>query len=151
MGVITPQSVCQIALVVSDIEKAAKNYAALFGVPVPAFFQVPPPEIAHTVYNGKPTATRATLCVFDLGQVVLELTQADGESSSWKQFEQEHGDGVHHIGFQVKDRAAVMDYFHSIGITERHYGEYPGGNYTFMNTERDFGVLFNIKYEEGKK
>lgn len=150
MGVINPKNVCQIALVVDDIEHVAKNYAALFGVPVPDIFQVPPPEDAHTTFEGKPTKTRAKLCVFDLGQVVLELTQPDDEPSSWKRFYEEHGSGVHHIGFMVEDRQKVIDYFKTNNAPERHYGEYPGGNYTFVDSEQEFGVLINIKSEEEK-
>jgi catechol 2,3-dioxygenase-like lactoylglutathione lyase family enzyme len=151
MGLIDPKKVCQIALVVDDIELAAKNYAELFGVPVPDIWSLPPEEEAHTRFRGQPTSTRARLCVFDMGQVVLELTEADSEPSSWKQFRDEHGQGVHHIGFQVKDRQSVIDYFKSKGAGERHYGEYTGGNYTFVDSEKAFGVLINVKYEEGKQ
>jgi 4-hydroxyphenylpyruvate dioxygenase-like putative hemolysin len=151
MGVIDPKSVCQIALVVDDIEQAARNYAELFGVPVPNIWRIPPEEEAHTQFRGEPTATRARLCVFDMGQVVLELTEADKEPSSWKQFHDEHGQGVHHIGFQVVDRQSVIDYFQSKGAGVRHYGEYTGGNYTFVDSEKAFGVLINVKFEEGKQ
>lgn len=150
MGVIDPKKVCQIALVVDDIERVARNYAELFGVPVPDMFLVPPPEEAHTVFRGQPTATRAKLCVFDMGQVVLELTQADDQPSSWSEFKKERGEGVHHIGFQVQDRDKVMEFFKAKDAPERHYGEYTGGNYTFVDSEREFGVLINIKYEEDK-
>jgi 4-hydroxyphenylpyruvate dioxygenase-like putative hemolysin len=151
MGVIDPKSVCQIALVVDDIELAARNYAELFGVQVPNIFTIPPEEEAHTRFRGQPTATRARLCVFDLGQVVLELTEADKEPSSWKEFHEERGQGVHHIGFKVVDRQTVIDYFSAKGAGVRHYGEYTGGNYTFVDSEKAFGVLINIKYEEGKQ
>lgn len=148
---IDPKKCCQIALVVDDIEQAAKNYAELFGVPVPDIWRIPPEKEAHTRFRDLPTATRARLCVFDLGQVVLELTEADKEPSSWKQFYDEHGQGVHHIGFQVSNRRDVIDYFQSKGAGERHYGEYTGGNYTFVDSEKMFGVLINVKFEEGKK
>ena len=151
MGVIDPRKVCQIALVVDDIERAAQNYAELFGVEVPEIWELPPQEQAHTRFRGQPNFSHAKLCVFDMGQVVLELTQPDEVSSSWKCFREEHGEGVHHIGFQVADRQAVIDYFESKGATERHYGEYPGGNYTFVDSEREFGVIINVKYEEGKQ
>lgn len=151
MSVIDPKSVCQIALVVDDIERVANNYAELFGVPVPDIWEIPPASEAHTTFRGQPTDTRARLCVFDMGQVVLELTQPDGEPSSWKQFMDERGQGVHHIGFQVKDRDKTMDFFARKGAVERHYGEYTGGNYTFVDSEREFGVLINVKYEEGQQ
>jgi hypothetical protein len=83
--------------------------------------------------------------------VVLELTQADEFDSSWKAFHDGRGQGVHHIGFQVADRTKVMDFFAAKDAPERHYGEYPGGNYTFVDSEREFGVLINVKSEEGKK
>ena len=38
------------------------------------------------MFQGKPTATRARLAVFDLGQVVLEITEPDDKPSSWKDF-----------------------------------------------------------------
>ena len=151
MGVIDPKKVCQIALVVDDIERVAQNYAELFGVPVPDIWEIPPESEGHTRFRGVPTQTRAKICVFDMGQVVLELTQADEFDSSWKAFHDERGQGVHHIGFQVADRARVMDFFAAKDAPERHYGEYPGGNYTFVDSEREFGVLINVKYEEGKK
>jgi len=147
MGVIDPKSVCQIALVVKDIDASAKRYADLFGVPLPAITNIPPPEEAHTRFRGKPTATRAKLAVFDLGQVVLELTEADKEPSSWRTFFKERGEGVHHIGFKAASRESAMAYFRKLGIDERHYGEYPGGNYTFLESEKVFGVILNIKEE----
>jgi methylmalonyl-CoA/ethylmalonyl-CoA epimerase len=147
MGIIDPKSVCQIALVVKDIKASARRYADLFGVPMPEIFSILPQEEAHTRFRGTPTATRARLAVFDLGQVVLELTEADDEPSSWKQFIDEHGEGVHHIGFKVADRESVMAHFKKLGIGERHYGEYPGCSYTFVDSAALFGVIINVKEE----
>jgi methylmalonyl-CoA/ethylmalonyl-CoA epimerase len=147
MSIINKQSICQIALVVKDIEQTAKNYAELFGMEVPKIFSLPPEEEAHTKYRNKPTKTRAKLAVFNLGHIVLELTQPDEEPSSWKEFLETNGEGVHHIGFMVDDRDKVIDYFSQKGIDVRHYGEYPGGSYTFVDSAEQLGVLLNIKHE----
>jgi len=141
------ETICQVALVVRDIEAAAKRYADLFGVEVPEIFVIPPPEEAKTTYRGNPTNTRAKLAVFDMGSLVLELTEPDGEPSSWKEFLETTGEGVHHIGFIVQDRDAVMKRFEELGIPVRQYGEYPGGSYTFVDSGEQFGVIFNIKHE----
>lgn len=147
MGIIDKNQVCQIALVVKDIEKTAKNYAEIFGVDLPDIWQIAPQEESHTQYKGFPTNTRAKLCVFDLGQVVLELTEPDDEPSSWKQFWNEKGEGVHHIGFTVKNRDLALEALAAKNISVRHYGEYPGGNYTVVDSEEQLGVLLNLKYE----
>ena len=41
MGILDKKKICQIALVVKDIEKTAGEYARLFGVDMPEIFQVP--------------------------------------------------------------------------------------------------------------
>lgn len=147
MGTIRPETLCQVALVVKDVEKTAKEYAELFGVPVPEFTQVPDETIAHTQYRGTPSATKAKIAVFHLGQVVLELTQPDGEPSSWKEFLETNGEGVHHIAFMTNDREPVVQYFAQKGAPIRHYGEYPGGNYTVFDTKDSFKVLIQVKYK----
>ena len=41
MGVIDGKTICQVALVVKDLEKTTEEYAKLFGVPKPEIFRVP--------------------------------------------------------------------------------------------------------------
>ena len=147
MSVVDGKTICQIALVVKDVEATAKRYADLFGVPTPEVFLVPPYEEAKTTYMGEPTPTRAKLAVFDLGQVVLELTEPDQHPSSWKAHLDAFGEGVHHIAFMTKSRDEVKNYFQSLGINERHYGEYHGGNYTVFDAAALFGVKIQVKEE----
>ncbi len=147
MSILNPESMCQVSIIVKDIEETAKHYAELFGVPVPEIMQVPPEEIAHTKYRGAPTSTRAKIVVFRLGQVVLELTQPDMEPSSWKEFLDKNGEGVHHIAFMTNNREKVVDYFEKKDVPVRHYGEYPGGNYTIFDSTDKFKVLIQVKYK----
>lgn len=146
-GILHPESLCQVALVVRDVEETARQYAQLFGVPVPEFAYVPEESIAHTKFRGMQSFTRAKIAVFKLGQVVLEITQPDMEPSSWKEFLETHDEGVHHIAFMTNDREAVVNYFQESGIPVRHYGEYPGGNYTIFDTEEKYKVLLQVKYK----
>ena len=139
------KTICQVALVVRDVKATAKAYADLFDMPMPEIVQVPLPEIAHTEVRGKPSKTRAQIAVFRLGQIVLELTQPDEEPSSWKEFLETHGEGVHHIAFMTEDRDKVVQYFAEQNMPVRHYGEYPGGNYTVFDCAELFKVLIQVK------
>lgn len=150
MGIIDGKTICQVALVVKDLDKAAEEYAKLFGVPKPVSFRVPEERIAHTTFKGVPSKTRARLAVFDLGQVVLELTEPDDEPSSWKEFLEENGDGIHHIAFMTDDREKAVKYFEENGMPVRHYGEYEGGNYTVFDSKEKLGTFVQVKYEPGK-
>lgn len=151
MAALNGKTICQVSLVVTNIEETARHYAALFGIPVPPITICPPEEIAHTQFEGKATPTRAKLCNFDLGQVVLELTEADEYPSTWKDFIEQHGAGVHHIGFVTENREETIRYFEEQNMPVRHYGEYPGGNYTIMDSAEKLGVYVNVKYQPAKK
>ena len=51
MGVIDGKTICQVALVVKDLEKTTEEYAKLFGVPKPEIFRVPEESVAHTQFK----------------------------------------------------------------------------------------------------
>lgn len=147
MGVINGKTICQVALVVKDLDRVVEEYANLFGVPKPEPFQVPDQSVANTRFRGEPTKTRARLAVFDLGQVVLEITEPDEEPSSWKDFLEKNGDGIHHIAFMTEDREAAVSYFEQNNMPVRHYGEYEGGNYTVFDSKEKLGTYVQVKYE----
>mgnify|MGYP000178820800 CR=1 FL=1 len=63
MGVIDGKTICQVALVVKDLEKTTEEYAKLFGVPKPEIipgFRIE--SVAHTQFKGEPSRTRAKAC-----------------------------------------------------------------------------------------
>ncbi len=144
---INPKGICQVALVVRDIKKTAESFAEVLGLPMPEIFSIPPAEEAHTRFRGKATKTRAKLAVFNLGAIVLELTEPDAEPSSWKDFLDTHGEGVHHIGFMVDDLPKTLSFLEKRGMPERHSGDYPGGRYVFVESAEKLGVILNVKHD----
>lgn len=147
-GLIDPKTCCQVSIVARDIEKAAKMYAELFGVPVPDIFSIPPVAEANTRFYGKPSETQARMCVFDMGQVCLEITEPDEFDSSWKKALGDKDVAFHHIGFRIDDLEKTMAYFAAQGCPERHRGNYPVGNtYILPDSAEKYGFLFNLKYE----
>ena len=93
-----------VSFAVTDVEKTAKAFGAVFGVSVPAAHEARDipwgAEYPGRVMNGKLTS-------FVVNGVRFEFIQPlDGESP-WKDFIKKNGDGIHHIGFEVKDVAAA--------------------------------------------
>ena len=61
-------------------------------------------EVTGTTVNGEPRRTRtASWRFFDLENIQLELIQPNGVKSTWQDFLDEHGEGIHHIAFPVKE------------------------------------------------
>ena len=82
-----------------------------------------------------------------MGDWVLELHQVDGTPSTFREFQDKHRFGVHHLGFEVgDDRDEVIWELKALGFdTERTVGIYPGSSWTIVDSEDVLGVNLNIK------
>jgi len=139
----------QINIVVDDIYRAAKAWAALLDIPVPEVtvnHLESNGEYPYT-YRGQENTCDLLVCNIDMGGWVLELHQADEKASSFREFYDKHGNGVHHIGFEVGDaRDEVIQELKDLGFdTERTIGVYPGSSWTIVDSEDVLGVNLNIK------
>ncbi|MBR6180440.1 MAG: VOC family protein [Prevotella sp.] len=139
----------QVTIIVDDIQRAAKAWAALLGVPEPEIWTnhlKGNVENPYT-YRGKDIPCDLQMCVFEMGSWVLELHQIDDTPSTFREFQNKHGNGVHHLGFEVgDDRDVVIAELKAMGFdTERTIGVYPGSSWTIVDTEDVLGVNLNIK------
>ena len=137
----------QINIIVKDIELAAKKWGELLGID--------PPEIRinhleggeHYTYRGQPVTCDLKVADIPMNGFVIELHQPMGDPSSFQEFFEKHGNGVHHIGFEVGDRRdAVIEELKANGYdTNRTLGIYPGSSWTIVDSEDMLGVNLNIK------
>jgi methylmalonyl-CoA/ethylmalonyl-CoA epimerase len=134
------EAVCQIAIVVKDIEKAAKRYADVFGVAVPSVMETATADKTNIRYHGEPTAARAKLAFFKMGQISLELIEPIGGPSTWKEWLDGHGEGVHHIAFRIQGMDEVLGYLNSKGMPTAQRGDYTGGRYAYVDAAKVLGV-----------
>jgi hypothetical protein len=138
----------QVALVVKDIEKAAKKWAELFNVPVPPVQDNKPKPDPHVTYRGKQACYGLKFAVIEVKDrgFVIELHEATGGDSTFQEFIDKHGNGVHHLGFCVGERRdTVIDELEEMGFGMRQIGMYPDGSWTIVDSEDDLGVNLNIK------
>jgi methylmalonyl-CoA/ethylmalonyl-CoA epimerase len=136
--------VCQIGLIVRDIEKSAQAYSEVFGLPRPDVIITDTVDVAKTTYRGASTTARAKLAFFDMGQVSLELIEPMGEPSTWQEFLDEKGEGVHHIAFRIKGTEQVVAYLEGKGIDVVQQGYYTGGMYTYVDSTSALGVVLEL-------
>lgn len=137
-------SFCQVGLIVRDIERSARAYSQALGLPMPEIFLTDPLEVAHTVYRGKPSEGRAKLAFFHLGQVSIELIEPVGGPSTWQEFLDTKGEGVHHLAFQVKDTGQVVEFLAGQGISVIQQGDYTGGRYTYLDATQSLAVILEL-------
>ncbi len=94
-----------MGIVVRDVETSAGVFGSVFGV------EVPPPTVAPGIPvppgRGGGTA-QVKLTNLVKNNFRLELLEPVGGPSPWQEFLDEHGEGVHHLGFRVDDVGAAV-------------------------------------------
>lgn len=137
----------QINIVVADIEKAAEKWAQILGIEKPEIYVNHLEGNEHYTYRGEKVSCDLKVANIDMGNFVLELHQPVGGPSSFQEFLDKHGNGVHHIGFEVgSDRDQVIEDLAEAGFdTNRTLGIYPGSSWTIVDGEDTLGVNLNIK------
>ena len=136
--------ICQIGIVVRDIERTAKAYADIFGMDIPKIRITDTEEITNIKFRGASTQARAKLAFFQMGSMSLELIEPVGESSTWKEFLDEHGEGVHHIAFQIKGMEQILAILDKKGISTIQQGEYTGGRYAYVDNATTLGIILEL-------
>ncbi|MCL2832177.1 MAG: VOC family protein [Treponema sp.] len=135
----------QIAIIVKDIEAAAKAWSKFFNVPMPEIKgSKEKTERPGVTYRGKDANYGLRICSIaakDRG-FIIELHECNGGDSTFQEHLDKHGYSVHHLGFNMGEKTdAVIAEMEKEGIKIRQHG--PG--WTVMDTEEVLGVNLNIK------
>ena len=136
-GTVGTHLVAQVGFIVKDIETTKRKWAAFLGVDVPETQPCGDYEITQTVLMGEPAPkANSLLAFFDVGPgLQIELIQPNEEPSTWRNFLNEHGEGMHHLAFQVKDSAAQVARAEAAGLKLVQHGVYGdgGGEYNYLD------------------
>lgn len=138
------RAIVQVGFVVRDIERAIAAFSRLFGAPEPEIIVTDPHESARTQYRGEPTEARAKLAFFPMGPVSLELIEPVGGPSTWQEFLDEHGPGIHHIALMAKGTDQVVASLCQKGASLAQGGYYTGGRYTYLDTDPELGFVLEL-------
>jgi methylmalonyl-CoA/ethylmalonyl-CoA epimerase len=143
----------QVAIICQDVEKSAKEWAALFGVETPKWSITQSLDEANTRYRGKPTEGRAKLAFIHLDNISIELIEPVGSSSTWREHLDEQGESAHHLAFRIKDLEAHIQRFEKAGMPLIQRGQWTtgkGGRYAYMDSYKQLGLSLEL-IESGLK
>ena len=136
-------TIIQIGVVVEDINEAADMYADFFGVDRPKINITDTYDKTGANYKGKPTEGRAKIANFKFDKIYIELIEPDDQPSTWREFLDNKGEGIHHIGFLVKNTHGIIRGLKDKGVDVIQRGKFSrgnGGQYTYLET------LNNLKF-----
>ena len=137
-------NICQIALVVRDIERSAKTWATLLGMDVPEITETDPSDRAHTVYRGTATEARAKLAFLELGPITVELIEPIGGPSVWQEALDNDGEGVHHVAFNVQGMEDALTRLGESDMPTAQRGDFEGGRYAYVDAHHKLGLMLEL-------
>jgi len=138
--------ITQVAIVVKDAEKAAALWSKILGLEKTKVEVTEGLESSHMTFRGKLSEGRAKLVFFSLGDLVLELIEPIGGPSTWQDFLDKHGEGIHHIAFQVENLEETLEKLSKIGIKVEQKGDFKEGCYVYTSPKKDLGAILELLY-----
>ena len=147
-GILGTNIVSQVGFIVRDIEASKKVFAEFFGVEVPRHFDGGKYEITQTTLEGKPAPDANCLMAFFNGgpNLQVELIQPNGVKSAWQDFLDEHGEGIHHIAFNIKgmdEKVLLCENFGMKCVQRGKYGD-GGGEYAYLDASADLKCIVEL-------
>lgn len=138
----------QIAVITSDIEKAKKAWAAFYGVEVPPTADGGVYENTRCEYFGEPNKTASCKMAFfnfDNG-LQMEIIEPYGGDSTWQDFLNETGGGIHHMGYVVKDIKGAIKACEENGYKMTMKGYYGDGSgiYIYYDARETLGCFVEL-------
>ncbi len=138
-------SVDQVAVVVRDIDAAMEHYTNDLGIGPWAVYTFSPDWIKEMTFRGKEQGYTMKLALAQLGPVMYELIEPVQGPSSYEEFLNEHGEGLHHLGYFVEDIDAEISAMEARGFAllqrGRGFGTADDGAYAYFDTERACGCI----------
>ncbi len=143
--VLGTRRVCQIAIVVRDIDRAARHWSTFLGLPIPPTITTASGDKVGQTYRGEPSNARCKLAFFQMDNTVVELIEPLGGASSWQAVLEEKGEGVHHIAFNVVDTAGKTRSLAEQGLSVMHQGGDPAtGQFSYIDSRDKLGVIVEL-------
>ena len=120
-----------IAYVTRDIHRTMSNLQKYFGLK--AFTEMIPDYFNKCCY-GKPEDYKVQLALSRIGNIVYEIIQVIAGRTIYEDFMQEHGEGIHHLGYEVSNLNAWTKAYKRIGVEPIMSAERIGLKYAYFNT-----------------
>ena len=148
-GILGTSTLAQVGFIVRDLEVSKKKWAEFLGCPVPPSVDGGRYEVTGTTVEGQPAPdANCLMAFFTVGEhIQIELIQPNGVKSTWQNFLDEHGEGIHHLAFNVKDtdgKIKALEDFAGAKVVQR--GKYGSGTgeYTYLDAHGQLKCMLEL-------
>jgi methylmalonyl-CoA/ethylmalonyl-CoA epimerase len=147
----------QIGYVVRDCEKSAQSMWENFGIGPWRIVNIPIEFTTEQTYRGKPGrfGFRAAMTITKVGGIEFELIEPTEGKSIYRDFLDEHGDGIHHLGWHKLPTLAAFDKtteaLERAGFPCLMSGKGPGVAYGYFDATKSLNTIIETIWSDTSK
>jgi methylmalonyl-CoA/ethylmalonyl-CoA epimerase len=143
----TKENFHHVGVIVKDIKKTIEYLSSLGIGP---FGMADGPQVVEIPFKGelrgKPAEWKIKISVAKLGDVELELLEPSGGESVLQEFLDNHGEGLHHLGYVVDDVRAEMEKLVKQGVKVITSANLDGQGFAYLETGVVGGIVTEIRF-----
>jgi len=129
-------------IVVRDLDASMKKYREIMGMEEWQILDSQEAGVTDTTYHGKPVKHSFRVGIANMGPVRLELIQPVEGDNICRDFLEEQGQGLHHVGhIWVKDMDEAIKEFEEQGFCCLQTGRLPAGRWAYIDMTEKLGFV----------
>jgi methylmalonyl-CoA/ethylmalonyl-CoA epimerase len=136
--------IAQIGLVVKSVERTAKRCWEEFSIGPWTFYTFDPSKVQDMTIRGKRVDHAMRIGHATFGDIDWEIIEPLDDKSIYAEHLRAHGEGLHHILFDVDDYADAKAHLCGKGYEEVVNGKWAGNPYSYFDTRRSLACLAEI-------
>ncbi|TCS93501.1 methylmalonyl-CoA epimerase [Hazenella coriacea] len=128
-----PRKISHIGIAVKELESAIQWYQQMLGLPLEGIEEVESEQVR--------------VAFLTIGESRIELLEPMSEESPIAKFLKKHGEGIHHIAFEVNDLCKRLQGLSQKGVRLIHERPKPGAHQmdiAFLHPKATGGVLMEL-------
>lgn len=138
-------SIDQVAVVVRDLDAAMERYTTQLGIGPWEVYTYGPARCSTLTFRGKDQPYSMKLALAMVGNTQYELIEPLEGPTTYHEFLEARGEGLHHLGYIVDDIDAEIARMAALGYpllqSGRGFGVDGDGAYAYFDSEHDFGCI----------
>jgi methylmalonyl-CoA/ethylmalonyl-CoA epimerase len=140
------REIVHVCVVVRNVEATAKKLVEKYGIGPFEVRKKTYPE-SHATIHGEPVSYTLKFGYCKVGSIVLELVETIKGKTIYNEFLEEHGEGIHHIGFPTPlPFEKELKKWEKQGINALQISKLddPEEGWAYMDTQNDVGFIMEI-------
>jgi catechol 2,3-dioxygenase-like lactoylglutathione lyase family enzyme len=137
----------QVAFVVRDLAAAQRFFGDKMGVP--RFYVISDfgKLATETTFRGRAASHNFSIAIAYSGSTQIELIQHISGETTYKEFLDRRGEGLHHLGFFLREQAqydGALEELKRSGFSVLQSGCMGDARYTYFDTEAAIGAIMEV-------